>query len=185
MSVTKEEIKALFANNNNGFATVEYFTKVKTAAAHKHLPLFKHSVIQVQLFSTHSAYETAVKNSAEKLSGEKPEFKKSSAHFEHDPECYSIVTGANGNEMLYCRVIRPLKSEFFLGKDLISMENAALYMTPSEAKKMLTAGEPTHNKTNDVTHNVVIRTISISNLKRVAGKGEVLGEHMPFEGEVA
>lgn len=185
MSVSKEEIKSLFSSNNNGFATVEYITKLKTAAAHKHLPLFKHSVIQVQLFGTETAYETAVKNSAEKLSGEKPEFKKSTNHFTHDPECYSIVTGANGNEMLYCRVIRPLKSEFFLGKDLISMENAALYMTPSEAKKMLTAGEPTHNKTNDVVHSVVIRTISISNLKRVAGKGQELGEHVPFQGEVA
>ena len=180
--LTVEQVKKLLANVSVTFASVEYATKVPTAAAHKAVSIAKHTVANVQLFSTVNAavamYQRAVQKSARKMqqsvTANVDNFVVSAPSYTHDDECYSIVYNANtSNTMLYMRYIRA-RSTYSIDGVVATKQQVAAYLTPSAAKALLQADNTVHNVTNDVTHGVIIRTVGLHNVTRITARKQVL-----------
>ena len=165
--ITAKDIQTVLTGNNNGFATVHYVSEIKTNKDSKHVRVYKEVKAQVQLFHKDTAYETAVKKSAGT-----DQFKKSKAHFEHDPGCYSVVY-SNGNPMLYCRYIRVLSAKYFVDGKEVAKEEIRQYLTPSEAKKQFHDGT-VYNVRNDITHKVIMRTIGLKNIISLTFGGQTI-----------
>jgi len=163
-------IKNLLANVSTTFAQVGYTTAVKTAAAHKGVDIVKVTTANVQLFSNikaaTSVFANAVKRSAAKLGEEVETFQVSDTYYEHT-DCYSIVQHkTKGSLYLYC-IYNKAKSAYYIDGVESTKEEVAVYLTPGEAKKLLEPTKVVHNKTNDVTHDVVVRTIGLENITSI------------------
>lgn len=160
------------ATTSNAFANISYTTTVKTAAAHKALNIQKHVTATVQIFNTASAYTTAVKNSAAKIASNNStnvqNFKKQQASFTHLSNCYAIVHNANTNNyMLYARFINVQSTSYTINNKAATKQQVAQYLTASAQKQLLNNSSTTHNKANNIQHNVVMRTISLSNINSI------------------
>jgi len=172
-----QQIKALLNNVSTTFAQVGYSTKVNTAAAHKAVSIVKVTNANVQLFSNikaaTSVFANAVKKSAAKLGEEVQSFQVSDTYFEHT-DCYSIVEHkTKGSLYLYC-IYNNSKSAYFINGAPATKAEVAAYLTPSAAKALLEPTKVVHNKTNDVTHDVVVRTIGLDNITSIKACKEQL-----------
>src|SRR5574343_319886 len=147
----QEELKKAL-NKGVTFAQVDYSTQVKTAAAHKDKEVRKQVSANVQLFDS-------VKNDVE----------KGKSHFVHT-DCYSIVEN-NGVYYLYC-IYNSAKSKYYIDGNEVIKEQVMELLTPSARKAM--ESKVTHNKTNDIEHDVVIRTIKLSNIEQIKVGGKII-----------
>lgn len=178
--VTASRVTALLApyNNTATLANVTQVTKVQTAAAHKHLTIQKVTRANVLLFANALNYVACIQRSAAKVAGNEPQnvadFTASEASFTHDPDCYSIVTNNNSSQQYLYLHYNSAESVYVLNGTLISVETAASFCTPSVAKVMLQPSKTTHNVRNDVTHNIVVRTVKLQNIVRLAALKQVL-----------
>ena len=159
-------------NNGTTFANVHYVTDVKTAAKFKSHAVKKHTTANVQLFNnvTSDVYSNQVIRSASKLGNPITEFEKGNASFAHDDGCYSIVRNGD-KEYLYC-IFNNATSYYTIDGKLASKEQVMGMLTPS-AKKAAES-KTVYNKANDVTHNVIVRTIKLSNVIGITVGGETL-----------
>lgn len=166
----QEELKKAL-NKGVTFAQVDYSTQVKTAAAHKDKEVRKQVSANVQLFDSvkNDVYVQAVKRAAEKLGQEVNEFEKGKSHFVHT-DCYSIVEN-NGVYYLYC-IYNSAKSKYYIDGNEVIKEQVMELLTPSARKAM--ESKVTHNKTNDIEHDVVIRTIKLSNIEQIKVGGKII-----------
>lgn len=169
MTFQEELQKAL--NKGTTFAQVDYSTQVKTAAAHKDKVVRKQVTANVQLFDSvkNDVYVQAVKRSAEKLGQDASEFEKGKSHFTHT-DCYSIVEN-NGVYYLYC-IYNSAKSKYYIDGQEVNKEQVMELLTPSARKAM--ESKVTHNKSNDIEHDVVIRTIKLSNISQIKVGGKII-----------
>lgn len=170
-AITATDVETILANASTTFAQIVYVTKVKTAAAHKHLNIQKVTSANVQLFSNilaaTSVFANAVKKSAGNIATNDPQditqFQAQSNYFSHTP-CYSIVQHKQkGNLYLYA-IYNRAQSLYYIDNVLATKHEVAQYLTASEADKLLKKDNTVHNKTYDVTHTVQVRTISLDNI---------------------
>lgn len=186
-TISIASIMQALANVSVTFANIVTVTKVATAAAHKHMQIVKITSANVQLYSNVNAanavYTKAVKRSAASIASNNAAnvaaFTASAASFTHNANCYSIVHNAKtNNTMLYARYLRSNSVYAIINADstftIISKQQAASYCTASTAAKMLDSNTAIHNKTNNVTHNVRISTVSISNIVALTVRKQIL-----------
>ena len=186
-AISVNSIIAALQNVSVTFANIITATKVATAAAHKAVKIVKITSANVQLFANVNAasavYTKAVKRSAASIASNNAanvaNFTASAASFTHNANCYSIVHNANtNNTMLYARYLRSNSIYAIVNADstftIISKAQAASYCTASAAAKMLDANTAITNKTNNVTHNVRIATVSISNIVALTVRKQLL-----------
>jgi len=165
------QIAQLLASNSVTFAQVVYNAQVATAAAHKAVNITKTVSANVQLFSNISAftsvYANAVKRSAANYnnnSANVQQFTAQQSYFTHTP-CYSIVQhNSNSNLYLYCIYNSVKSSTYYINNVVATKQQVAQYLTKSAAAKLLHNNTEVYNATHNVTHNVQVRTIALSNL---------------------
>ena len=166
MHAIAQQIANLLANRSVTFAQLEYTTQVKTAAAHKHVSIVKHTSANVQLFANINAATNVYANAVKRSAGV-DDFTVSSAYYTHDANCYSIVTHkTNNKQYLFC-IYNNASSTYTINNVAATKQQVATYLTASAAKQLLEAPTATYNKTNNITHNVVMRTISLDNINSI------------------
>ena len=165
---TINTIKALIANGST-FARIETLTAVKTAAKFKHIPIMKQTIANVQLFGTlndYAVYSRMVIKSANKIDGQTvDEFEVSESSFYHDDTCFSIVYNKKTDSPYLYAVYNNISSTVYtVDGETVDKHTVAHYVTPSEREKMLGDNSLVYNKTNDVLHSTIVRTIKIENI---------------------
>jgi hypothetical protein len=171
MKAIIETVKSLIANGST-FASIEYTTQVKTAAKFKDIKIMKQSKANVTLFGTlkdFEVYQRAVIKSANKIDGQSiNNFEVSDTYFEHDKTCFSIVNHkTNGTAYLYAIFNNASKSVYTIDSIEVDKMTVSQYLTPSEREKLLNDNSLVYNKTNDVIHSTIVRTIKIENITAI------------------
>lgn len=147
-------------------------TDVKLAAAHKKRNIVKmaHTVCIIpenaEVYTssiTHTASQNA-DNNADDIAAYKPRESK----YDHNPAAFAACTLKSNSENHYLYTIQDKCSKSILidadTKQIISKEEVAELMTPSEAKKLLGKSEEKVNKAFNIEHDVVVRIIKQENV---------------------
>jgi hypothetical protein len=178
-SMLKDHMGALFTN-------VLQCTPQPLAAKHKGTSIYKVSTVPAILFATiknFDIYEKAVKRSATKLNESDATdikyFEQGESPYEHRyPDCYSIVVKKSDPTQHYlyyvCNKAGRASSAFILGDKIITKEEVIEFCTPAEAKKIINPPTTVYNKTNDVEHDVQVRTVKLENIIGVVVNGMVI-----------
>jgi hypothetical protein len=171
MKAIIETVKSLIANGST-FASIEYTTQVKTSAKFKDIKIMKQSKANVTLFGTlkdFEVYQRAVIKSANKIDGQSINtFEVSDTYFEHDKTCFSIVNHkTNGTAYLYAIFNNASKSVYTIDGIEVDKITVSQYLTNSEKDKLLNDNSLVYNKTNDVIHSTIVRTIKIENITAI------------------
>lgn len=174
-----KQIKEVLNGKSVTMAQIITETSVKPAAKFKGMNIRKKTSANVQLFSNiqSAVYSNAVKRSAASFGGnEKTDienFVQSETYYTHDHDCYSIVTHkTNGKEYLYC-IYNSANVEFEIDGKSATLEQVIEFVTPSEAKKLMSNGI-TENKTNGIEHDVVVKVVGLENVKEIRACGQVI-----------
>lgn len=175
----RNKITTLLDKTASTFAKITYTTKVKTAAANKAYDVKKHTVANVQLFANVNAatevFANAVKKSAKKLGQGDVTFESSGNYFHHT-DIYSIVKhNIQDKFYLWCFYNSVSSVVYTIDGMAATKEAVATLLTPAEREKLLTpSADVTHNKTYDVSHDVVIRTIGLDNITSIKTQGVII-----------
>lgn len=176
-------IMQLLNNCSVTFAQVTYKSTINTAAAHKHNNVYKIVTANVQLFNNINAatnvFANAVKKSASAIAANDANaianFTTQSNYFTHNNNCYSIVQhNSNNNLYLYCIYNSVSSTQYFINNVASNKQQVAQLLTASAAKQLLSASSTTHNVSNNVTHNVVVRTIALSNILSITANKQTI-----------
>jgi len=170
----EQEITDMLAGAGFTFANITQVTQVACAAAHSHIQILKISNCNISIANSlkefTSIYRNAVQRSAAKIAENDPQdvanYVVSDTYYFHT-NCYSVVEHkTNGNKYLYAIYNKVLASVYYCASTntILTPQQVANYLTPSAAKKMLSEGNVVHNITNDVYHDVVVRTVSLQNI---------------------
>jgi hypothetical protein len=162
-SITKDQIAELLqTTRGTTFAALCSVTPVKTASAFKEVDIKKVSISNVQLFNNLKEYTDVYVNAVERSSGSS-DFVKSETWFHHT-DCFPVVEH-NTNFKQYLWAIFNHADTMYV-RDGVEMTRAQVseYLTPSEAKKMLEPSKTVYNVTNDIAHNITVRTIALENV---------------------
>lgn len=165
MSITKQDIAALLTDvKGTTFAQVSYETEVKPAAANKHRSIRKLTSASVQLFAGLKDF-AVYKRQVERSAGTE-DFQVSDTWFAHT-DCFSVVEHKQtGKQYLYA-IFNSAHSSFTIDGSYATREEVAALLTPSAAKTLLDDSGEVYNKTNDVTHNIICRTVALENVKAI------------------
>ena len=160
------------------FANIEYCVSVDTSASNRAVKIRKAVRCNAQLFASikdYDLYRKQVLRSANKLSeSEITDFVVSETYFEHT-DCFSIVQHKKDSAKQYLYAIYNRAESIVFVDDVESTrEHAASFMTASSAEKFLNESKLVYNKTNDVTHDVTLRTITLSNIVSMTVNKQVL-----------
>ena len=178
--VTAQRVTNLLQNYNNTstIANVTTVTLVQTSAANKHVKIYKVTRASVLLFANALNYAAAILRSAAKQSNNNAaaatNFVVSAASFTHNANCYSLVTNNNSAQQYMYMHYNNAQSVYVLNNTIISAATAASFCTASVAATMLNTSRTTHNKLNNVTHSIVVRTVKLQNIVRLAALKQVL-----------
>jgi hypothetical protein len=171
-------IKSLISNGST-FARLESLTQVKTAAKHKAIKIEKRTIANVTLFGTLNdlqVYRRMVIKSANKIDNQQIEsFEVSDNYFYHDENCFSIVYNKNNDMPYLYAVYNNAKSSYTIDGIQADKLQVAEYLTPSEKEKMLGDNSIVYNKTNDVLHTTIVRTIKLENVISIKCNKMMLG----------
>ena len=178
MNAIINTIKSLIANGST-FARLETLTTVKTAAKHKAIKIEKRTIANVQLFGTLNdlqVYRKMVIKSANKIDNQQIEsFEVSDNYFTHDTDCFSIVYHKSNETAYLYAVYNNAKSSYTIDGIESDKLQVSEYLTPSEKEKMLGDNSIVYNKTNDVLHSVIVRTIKLENIISIKCNKMMLG----------
>ncbi len=171
MKAIIETVKSLIANGST-FASIEYTTQVKTSAKFKDIKILKSSKANVTLFGTlkdFEVYQRSVIKSANKIDGQNvDDFQVSDSYFQHDKTCFSIVYHkTNQTAYLYAIFNNASKSVYTIDGIEVDKITVSQYLTNSEKDKLLGDNSIVYNKTNDVLHSTIVRTIKIENITAI------------------
>jgi hypothetical protein len=156
------------------FAQIDYTTPVKTAAAHRDRFIQKHVNANVQLFANINAATSVFKNAVERSAGVK-DFQVSDNYFEHSPSCYSLVQHkTQGTMYLYCIFNKVRSTAYVVDGKPATLQEVAQYLTPAAARDLLEPPKMVYNVTNDVEHDVIVRTIKLDNIHSIRAMGSQL-----------
>ena len=179
--ITEARITALLSpyNNTATIANVTQVTLVQTAAKFKDVLIQKVTRGSVLLFANALNYAECIKRSCKKLGEEGCDIEKfevSESSFTHDPACYSLVRNKNNptQAYLYMHFNKGAESVYFHKGALLSLEAVASFCTPSVAAKLLNPEQETYNVKNDITHTIMVRTVKLQNIVRLAALKQVL-----------
>lgn len=177
-----QQITHLLANTSVTFACIAYTTQVKTAAAHKHVNVQKHTVANVQLFSNINAFTSVYANAVQRSAAQHATnsaqavaaFTAQSNYYAHT-SCYSIVQHKQTNALyLYC-IYNNARSTYTINNVRATKQQVAQLLTASAAQQLLQAHNTAqYNATHNITHNVVVRTIALHNIRTVRAKKQQL-----------
>lgn len=177
--VTVESIKALL-NGHHGamFASLKTRTAVKTAAKYKQLDIQKISSCNIQIFASianaRAVYEQAVIRSAQKLNQDIDFFESSETWYFHDTECYSVIYHKLSlAPSLWARYLHS-RSEYYIDGQVSDKDSIIQYLTPSDAKQLLDTSGIVHNKTNNVDHNIIIRTPKLESIIELKARHDII-----------
>lgn len=171
-NINAATVSALLASTSGTtFANIVACTPVATAAAHKHKVVRKHTVANVQLFNNvrdYSLYATQVKRSAQV-----EEYVLSDTYFEHTA-CFSVVKHKQREEYYLYAVYNNAQSTYTIDGVAASKAEVMELLTASARKQAEDTTGEVYNKTNDVTHNVILRTTKLSNLLQITANKQTL-----------
>jgi predicted restriction endonuclease len=170
-TISAQSIVQALNNASVTFASLQYVTPVATSAKHKNTVIQKVVQANVQLFCTlknFDVYTKAVQRSANKIATNDTQnveqFVAQSNYFEHDEQCFSLVAHKqNGKQYLYA-IYNNASSVYFIDGRVADKQQVAQYLTASASAKLLGNNNTTTNVTNNVTHDVKVRTIALENL---------------------
>ena len=168
----QKQIKKLLANASTTFANINYTTVVKTAATHKTVVIKKTTSANVQLFSNIKAATSVFANAVQKNANVQ-NFVTSSNYFKHT-NCYSIVQHKTNNKFYLYAIFNAASSTYTINNVAATKQQVAQYLTASAAQKLLTNTSSTYNAKNNVTHNVVVRTIALHNINSITANKQTL-----------
>ena len=178
-------IAKLLNNASVTFASITYKTNIALSAANKHNNAYKVVTANVQLFnninSATAVFTNAVQRNANKLHNEENNaanvnnFVQQSNYYTHSNACYSIVQhNKNNAQYLYCIYNNVSNTTYYLNNAVSNKQAIAALCTKSAAAKMLNSSNVTHNKTNNVTHSVVVRTIALANIISITANKQTI-----------
>jgi hypothetical protein len=178
--ITSQDVSSLLGNVSVTFAQVVQVTKVATAAAYKAMSIQKVTSANVQLFSNikaYSVYVNAVQKTASTIADNDQQavedFQVSDTWFFHT-DCFSVVEHkTKGTQYLYARY-NAASSMYFIDGVPATKEEVVAFMTPSAAKAELDTSGVVYNKTNDIEHKVIMRTVQLDNIVNIKALGEEL-----------
>ena len=179
VKITEADVVNLLANKSVTFAQITTVTPVATAAKFKTVSIKKVVNANVQLFANikdYSLYATQVMRSANKLNANAnvTNFEVSDTWFTHT-NCYSVVKHKTQNKFyLYAIFNSVTSSMYFINNVVATKEQVAQYLTASNVLKLFDTSGVTHNKTNNVTHNVVLRTVELNNIVSIKANKQFL-----------
>lgn len=167
------------------FVNVVQVTPVKTAAKHKARRIFKVSRGNYYVSTSMETYTNAVKNSAAKRADNDAEaienFQTRQAWYEHDSECAAIGRHRQSKEPVLCYFFKQgaaAKSEaYYVDADTgteVTLQQVAELLTPAECDKLLNPPKETHNKGNDITHDVGVRAVYLKNIAQVTANKQTI-----------
>ena len=182
-TITALAIAQVLGNASVTFASVEYVTKVATAAAFKNENIQKVTIASVILASSlkahTSVYANKVKRTAEintladALAVEK--FVPADNYFEHTA-VHCIVTHKKDvtKQYLYALFNNNSASLYIHNGVVVDEQHVAQYLTPSAAKQMLSKDTTVVNKTHNIKHSAIVRTISLSSIVCIKARKQLL-----------
>ena len=182
-TITALSIAQVLGNASVTFASVEYVTKVATAAAHSNEVIQKVTIASVILASSlkahTSVYANKVKRTAEintladALAVEK--FVPADNYFEHTA-VHCIVTHKKDvtKQYLYALFNNNSASLYIHNGVVVDEQHVAQYLTPSAAKQMLSKDTTVVNKTHNIKHSAIVRTISLSSIVSIKARKRLL-----------
>jgi len=179
VKISEQDVVALLANKSVQFAQITTVTPVATSAKHKNVVIKKVVNANVQLFANitdYSLYAKQVMRSANKLDANAniTSFEVSDTWFEHT-NCYSIVKHKTNNKLyLYAIFNSVTSSTYFIDNVVATKEQVAQYLVPSQVSKLFDTSNVVHNKTNNVTHNLTLRTIELNNIVSIKANKQFL-----------
>jgi hypothetical protein len=179
-SISADQIVSLLANKSIQFAQVLYCTSVATSAKHKAVSIKKVTSANVQLFANITAqnlYTQQVQKSASKIASNNANnvqnFEAQSNYFTHT-NCYSIVQHKANNNLYLYAIYNNAKSMYFIDGIVATKQQVAQYLTASAAQALLQKNDTVTNVTNNVQHNVTVRTIALSNIVSITANKQML-----------
>ena len=176
-------IMQLLNNCSVTFAQITYKSAIATAAAHKHNNVYKIVTANVQLFNNISAatnvFANAVKKSAAQNANNNTQnvanFTAQSNYYTHNANCYSIVQHKQNNNLyLYCIYNSVSNTQYFINNAIATKQQVAQLLTANAAKQLLSNSTTTHNVANNITHNVIVRTIALSNIISITANKQTI-----------
>jgi len=157
------------------FATLDTVTPVNTSAKS---PLkgkiVKVGNMKVQLAGSLKDHTSVYRNAVEKEVG--GDFKVSESNYTHMNGTFCVQALKSNPNKLYLYAIcgkgsKAIYINTVTNKEM-TKEEVAEEMTPSSAKNLLDT-QPTYNKTNNVTHNVTVRSIKLENVASIHFGGAI------------
>lgn len=166
-TITIQEVSGIM-NNTDTPVIITTATRVKTAAAHKDVELYKVAKARVLLPANGDTYIRMVKESATALGSDElnvQNYTVGESPYQHTA-VYPICELKSNPEKKYLYAIYEETSApvYLLDGSEVTKEDVANYLTASEAKKLLEENVVTENKTHDIKHSVNVRTISLGNV---------------------
>ena len=180
-TITAQQVQQLLANKSVTFANIVYVTNVATAAAHKNVTIKKVTSANVQLFSNIKAatqvFTNAVKRSAASIATNSAaniaNFTQQSNYYTHT-NCYSLVQHNKTAQLYLYAIFNSANSLYFINNKLATKQQVAQYLTASAAQQLLNASATVTNKTNNIQHNVQVRTIQLNNIVSITANKQTL-----------
>ena len=183
-TITAQQVQNLLANVSTTFASIMYVTTVATAAKFKHINIVKVTKANVQLFSNINAatsvYANAVKRSASNATNMQQNdansvanFTAQSNYFTHTA-CYSVVQHKTNNAQYLYAIYNNASSVYFINDVVATKQQVAQYLTASASAQLLQKDNTVTNVTHNVQHNVIVRTIALSNIVSITANKQTL-----------
>lgn len=167
----------MFANVSGiTMASISMVTPVKTAAKSPlRDKILKVTSASVMLANNLKAYTDVYLNKVKRTATEEVTDWVPTATYFHHTDTYCITQHNTDASKFYLFAIFNNKSDsVFINtvtNSVMTREEVAAEMTPSEAKKLLDNSGEVYNKTNDVTHQAIVRTVSLANVVSITMQG--------------
>ena len=164
---------ALARTHGVTFAQVQYTTQVKLSAANSKLhTAHKTTTANVQLCNNvqHDVYVNAVKRTAQQFRTNDMDlvdnFVASATYFAHT-DCYAITQHNSTQALyLYC-IVNSAQSVYYIDNVVCTKQQVAALCTASASAAMLNPPNTVVNVTNNVTHSVQPKNITLTNVKQI------------------
>lgn len=186
--ISAQDVNNLFQHRKGvTFAAFDFDCPVKLAAANKDRNIRKRGTARAQIFATikdiQGVYENAVKRDLEKsgdTEGADRFQKQSNWFFHNEDDVFSVVRHRADPARAYLYGILEDHSgatEYYDADTgtVMSRNEVAELMTPSQAKELMRDKRVNHNVTHNVTHSIICRTFSLDNIRAIRGEGQVIG----------
>lgn len=175
-----QQIRDLLQNASVTFANVVFATQQQHAAKFKNVIINKVTSANIILCSNIHAHTSVYANRVRKTALQYTDndidavnnFTASAASYTHT-DCYSIVQNNRVASKYYLYAIFNTAQTIYLHNNVqVTKQYAQQFCTPSAVAAQ--NAKAVYNKTNNITHNAVARTIAISNLVAIRARKQIL-----------